>query len=95
MHDLPWDFFRFSDSAWKALFNSHTGFEILHVALGDAVRLTPIRYHKGFADHEGAAGFQSSAVVVRKTANTDLKWPISPQTIYDQLSRSYPNQLRD
>jgi hypothetical protein len=25
MHDIPWDFWRFSDTAWDALFNRHTG----------------------------------------------------------------------
>lgn len=95
MHDLPWDFFRFSDSAWKALFNQGTGFEILGVALGDPVRLSPLRYHQGFADHEGGAGFQASSVFVRKIGETDLHWPIEPQLIYDQLSRMYPKEIED
>ena len=33
MHDLPWDYFRFSDNAWKGIFNRHTGFEIIGTEL--------------------------------------------------------------
>ena len=31
----PWDFWRFSNSAWQALFNADTGFRIVDTALGE------------------------------------------------------------
>lgn len=95
MHDLPWDFFRFSDSAWKALFNASTGFEILGVAMGEPVRLSPLRYHQGFIDHEGGAGYQASAVFVRKLSETQLRWPVEPELVYSQLDRMYPREISD
>ena len=41
MHDLPWDFSRFSDTAWDALFNEHTGFEIVERALDRMQHIVP------------------------------------------------------
>jgi len=29
MHELPWDFWRYSDTSWNSLFNSYTGFRVL------------------------------------------------------------------
>ena len=29
LHDIPFDYFRFSDQAWHGLFNAHTGFCII------------------------------------------------------------------
>jgi len=95
LHDRPWDFWRFSDSAWKSLFNTATGFEIIAVAMGDPVRLPPLRYHEGFNEHEGGAGFQGSAVYARKIADCALSWDVPPEAIYQQLERSYPREITD
>ncbi len=35
LHEHPVDFWRFSDQAWRALFNKATGFEIVEVAMGE------------------------------------------------------------
>lgn len=95
LHDRPWDFWRFSDSAWKSLFNTATGFEIITVAMGDPVRLPPLRYHEGFSEHEGGAGFQGSAVYARKITDCALSWDVPPEAIYRQLERSYPREITD
>ena len=39
LHDSPWDFWRFSSSAWRALLNEQTGFEIVEVAMGDSASI--------------------------------------------------------
>jgi hypothetical protein len=95
LHDLPWDFWRFSDMAFVGLFNRQTGFEILGSALGEAVKLTPRRYHLGFIDHEGGVGFQAAAVWVKKTEDLYHKWPVDADRILASLSRPYPRELTD
>jgi SAM-dependent methyltransferase len=44
MHDAPWDFWRFSDNSWKALFNKNTGFEIVETAMDNLQYLIPFYY---------------------------------------------------
>jgi hypothetical protein len=35
MHDLPWDFHRFSDTAWHGLSNAYTGFEVIEASMSN------------------------------------------------------------
>lgn len=95
LHDLPWDFWRYSESCWITLFNEQTGFKILASALGDPVRLIPLRYHFGFIDHEGGAGFQASSVWVEKIDDRVLTWPVDSSVILAKLFRPYPKEIKD
>jgi hypothetical protein len=81
MHDMPWDFWRFSDSAWDALFNRLTGFEILDRAMDSEQHVLPFIYHPGKHDAEKSAGFEGSAVLVRKTGPCHLAWNAVPADI--------------
>lgn len=74
MHDLPWDFWRFSDNAWKALFNAHTGFEILATALDRPHFVVPFYFTIDKDLAENAAGFEGSAVLFRKTGPCQEQW---------------------
>jgi SAM-dependent methyltransferase len=80
MHDMPWDFWRFSDTAWDALFNDHTGFEILDRALDRLQHIIPMVCRMDH-DAEHAAGFEGSAVLVRKTGPCRMAWPLRPADI--------------
>jgi len=95
LHDVPWDFWRFSESAWKVLFNTDSGFEILGAALGDGVRVTPMRYHDGFREHEGGLGYQGSMVWVKKITDRHHSWGVLPETILQELDRPYPKEITD
>lgn len=95
LHDLPWDFWRYSESAWLGLLNEYTGFEILKSALGGPVRITPLRYHDGFRDHEGGAGFHASAVWARKIGEPKVSWPVDAAPLLARLYRRYPVQITD
>jgi SAM-dependent methyltransferase len=95
LHDLPWDFWRFGESAWKSLFNADTGFELLSAGLGEPVKITPMRYHDGFRDHEGGVGFQASFAWARKVADLAPVWPVDARRIANQLSRLYPKEITD
>lgn len=88
MHDLPWDFWRFSDSAYRALFNRGTGFEVLATHLSSPVHIFPLVHHAPFwNDSEKAAGFYDAEVIVRKIAETDLTWPVA---LADVVDAPYP-----
>lgn len=95
LHDLPWDFWRYSESAWHTLFNEDTGFELQSCGLGEPVHITPRRYHAGFRDHEGGVGYQASFAWARKVRNVTLEWPVSPGRIFAKLSREYPREITD
>lgn len=87
MHDMPWDFFRFSDSAWKGLFNKHTGFEIIGTELGDMQYIIPHVYEDRYSHIEKTGGFEYSAVLFRKITETILDWPLKSE---DVTSDMYP-----
>lgn len=88
MHDLPWDFWRFSDSAWEALFNKKTGFEIIETAMSYPQFIIPHHYWPSAVDAEKVAGFLASAVLVRKISECDdLDWPVS---VKDFTETQYP-----
>lgn len=88
MHDLPWDFWRYSDSAWDCLFNQRTGFRVLAKALSKPVHITPFHHLETMPDAEHAAGFLMSSVVVEKTHTAkDLDWPV---TMADFEDSQYP-----
>ena len=67
MHDAPWDFWRFSDTVWPALFNAATGFEIVRIDMSRRMHLIPAVILEPIGDNEHAYGFQCSTVIVRRT----------------------------
>ncbi len=89
MHDLPWDFWRFSDTCWQGLFNRHTGFEILRTSLQDFMQVVPRAWNSRYSLAEHSGGFEGSTVIVRKIGATRLRWdaPLS-----DVLATNYPTQ---
>jgi SAM-dependent methyltransferase len=92
LHDMPWDFWRYSGTVWTALFNEYTGFEIVDAALGEPVRITPLRYHEGFVQHHESAGFQASAVWARKTGESLVRWDVDAAALLERLGRLYPKR---
>lgn len=87
MHDMPWDYFRFSDNAWKGLFNAHTGFRIVATELGDLQHIVPSVYQDQYCQAENTGGFMYSGVLIRKTSETGLDWPLSSADVTDD---AYP-----
>jgi SAM-dependent methyltransferase len=88
MHDLPWDFYRFSDTAWDGLFNQYTGFNILDRCLDYTQFVLPFILRQDKLDAEKSAGFEGSTVLFEKTAETDLTWDV---TISSVTKTMYPN----
>jgi SAM-dependent methyltransferase len=87
MHDMPWDFWRFSDTAWQALFNPRTGFEIVKVDISRRMHLVPAVIIEPVGDNENAFGFQCSTVMARKTGPATVDWPVP---LAEVVRTSYP-----
>jgi hypothetical protein len=87
MHDLPCDYWRYSDTAWHGLFNARTGFEILATWLGDPMHLVPFEYHPHWKGCEGSAGFAASSMTCRKTGEAKLSWDVP---LRDVAPGAYP-----
>lgn len=88
MHDMPWDFLRFSIDAWDGFFNQKTGFEIIERAARQPSYIVPFVMREGKETAENSAGFEGSTVLARKIGPYDpaLNWPVATrdaiQTIY-------------
>ena len=82
MHDLPWDYFRFSDAAFRSLFCAEAGFEVVDVVRSAPMHLFPfVSPGEEWRDAEAAAGFFSVAVLARKTGPSALRWDADPARI--------------
>jgi hypothetical protein len=74
LHEQPWDFWRFSDRAWHAIFNRFTGFEIVETGLGEPAYvvgsfLNPMTYRM-----DSAPAYMSSTVICRKIGDCLEQW---------------------
>ena len=87
LHDQPWDFWRFSDSAWPALLNRGTGFEILEAGMGEPAYIVAAKCHAVTAFAETPAGALGSSVLFRKIGETRLQWPVE---LEDLTATTYP-----
>ena len=87
LHETPWDYWRFSDQAWHALFNSHTGFEVLETALGERASIAAHALHAITKDLDLQPAFCGSAVLGRKVGDTSLKWDVG---VKDITNTPYP-----
>jgi Methyltransferase domain len=92
LHDQPWDFWRFSDTAWAALLNPATGFEIIEAKMGEPAYVVALKFHPATAFAEVPAAALASSVLFRKIAITTLDWPVAPNLITGTM---YPSQTID
>lgn len=88
MHDMPWDFWRFSDTSWDALFNKYTGFEITGTILNSPQFIIPYQYVPSKLHAERSLGFEGSTVIVRKTGPALVDWPVK---VTDIVDTTYPD----
>lgn len=88
IHDAPWDFWRFSDKSWSALFNRATGFEIITTAMG-APAYTVALFGNSVTHFGDQPSYLSSVVLFRKISDTKLEWPVEVEEIIDS---QYPTR---
>lgn len=82
-HEEPWDYFRFSDYSWDALFNGDTGFEIIARGAGIPCVMGASQFHP--AIHASRVdwhyGYLATRCVARKIGGTTLAWPVDPAVV--------------
>jgi len=88
LHETPWDFWRFSDQAWRALFNTATGFEILEVAMGEPANVTPTFAKQALLGVSDQPAFLSSSVLARKVGPASVDWIVPTEQIVTEI---YPH----
>lgn len=74
LHDLPWDYRRFSSESWASLLNTNTGFEIVDTISDHEMYIIPFLTRNEMFDAEKAAGYELSAVHAVKVCDTELNW---------------------
>jgi ubiquinone/menaquinone biosynthesis C-methylase UbiE len=89
MHDMPWDFYRFSDVAWSGLFNGHTGFEVLGSVMDDLQFVIPFLYKTEKEKAEQSAGFESSTVMFKKVGPCRVSWDVPLSGV---VETAYPEE---
>jgi hypothetical protein len=82
VHDEPWDFWRYSKEAWKGIFNSHTGFEVVNAQYRYPAYIVPRQINEGHEDVSSSMDYLVSACVVRKIGNAIVGWD-ARAAVYD------------
>jgi hypothetical protein len=79
-HEEPWDYFRFSNFSWDALFNADTGFEIVTRGTGLPCVMGASQFHPSIhaCRVDWHYGFFATRCVARKIGETSLSWPVDP-----------------
>ena len=82
-HEEPWDYFRYSEYAWPALFNAATGFEILASGMGSPAVMASALAIQHLQDQgiEWHYGYLATRCVVRKIGPTSLEWPVELKAV--------------
>lgn len=88
LHEVPWDFWRFSDQAWLGLFNQYTGFEIVEAVMGEPANIVAHACHPATAFEDSHIVYLGSAVLCRKVDDTQLTWNVNTQEIINTM---YPS----
>ncbi len=87
LHDMPWDFWRYSDTAWAGLFNARTGFEIVTARMSYFNHIVTAAWTPAYAGSEASGGFEASGVLVRKTGGSALSWNVA---LDEAIGSAYP-----
>ena len=83
LHEVPWDFYRYSDEGWHGIFNAGTGFEVLDAGVCKPAMILPLVWASQFNNTEGAVGYLQSGAVVRKIGKPRETWRVSVDQILD------------
>ncbi len=83
LHERPWDFWRYTDEGWSAIFNDATGFAIEQVAMGEPATIVPLVPHAVTNGVWEGAAYLISGVTARKTGPARVAWDVGVTEILD------------
>ena len=94
VHEMPNDFWRYTDEALKVLFGPATGFEVLDAAMSAPARIHPAPSWRAppFLEMPLHYGMAAAHIVARKVSDLAagaVMWPGNPEGL-GTLSRHYP-----
>jgi SAM-dependent methyltransferase len=75
LHEQPWDFWRYSNTAWHGIFNKYTGFRIEDAVMGERVYLVGSFLSGLTYGLDEQPAFMASTVLCRKVGDAVLDWP--------------------
>jgi len=87
-HELPWDFWRFPENAFRALFNEYTGFEIISIAEGLPCKVYSLAPDAPTQDQCFFTLNQGVSIIVKKIENyrsDKLSWDIKTTDILETM----------
>ncbi len=87
LHEEPWDFWRFSNRAWHALFNKFTGFEIIESGMFERAYVVPVSPNAITFRMEDNRAYLGSDVLFRKIGPSSVDWLMDPAEL---LETPYP-----
>ncbi len=85
LHEEPWDFFRFSDAAWRSLFNASTGFEVVSAVMGEPAEVVAHIANPITAGLGSGVGYLGSSVIAVKTGASAVDWEVDTSTVAEGL----------
>lgn len=90
-HELPWDFWRYQQSAFKGLLNQFTGFEILDCTEGLPCRILPLGAESSMRGLIHAPANLGVAVLAKKVAEVSdrVRWDVETGEITSDM---YPEE---
>lgn len=92
LHEMPNDFWRFSDEGLKILFGPEMGFEVLRVEMLEPVALHPQQRQGALAKMPLNPGFGNAIIMSRKVRHLPrdaVTWPTDPAQAHAR-SKEYP-----
>jgi SAM-dependent methyltransferase len=87
LHEMPADYWRFSEGAWHALFNKFTGFRVIETKLCRPVSIVPHVDSPATDGMPGMPAYIHSMVIAEKTGRARVSWDVNPNAI---LPLEYP-----
>jgi hypothetical protein len=82
LHDYPFDFWRFSEESWHAIFNQHSGFKVIDAAVGEEGRILSEIQTADTLFGSDSIAYLASSVLVEKIGDTDLSWDVPLDAVY-------------
>lgn len=84
LHEMPWDFWRFSDESLKVLFSSPFGFKTIKAGLFHPVHIHMVNPQPGHELLHVIPGFAGCSVFARKVSEVDsdkFKWDLRTEDV--------------